>query len=178
VYTLAKSAEKYFRDYVRGGGKDNRKKQVARMIEFLDWAESVDNVRALHGLGKNHVIGFWKSHRELSDATAYKYWLAISKLWEWLDKHEAPPKPFKADKRLLPKPEQNPAGNFFPNIGSAIKFTRESQSMSLLKLANLTGCDLMAIEEIEAGNLLNASTSDVQNLLGILGIQLFVPRNK
>jgi hypothetical protein len=71
VFTLAKSAEKYFRDYVRGGGKDNRKKQVARMIEFLDWAESANEVRSLHGLGKNHVIGFWKSHRELSEATAY-----------------------------------------------------------------------------------------------------------
>lgn len=178
MYTLAKSAEKYFRDYVRGGGKDNRKKQVARMIEFLDWAESVDNVRALHGLGKNHVIGFWKSHRELSEATAYKYWLAISKLWEWLGKHEAPPKPFKADNRLLPKFEQNSAGHFFRDSGSAIKSARESQSMSVLKLGNLTGCDLMAIEEIEAGNLSNASASDVQNLLGILGIQLFVPSNK
>ena len=178
MYTLAKSAEKYFRDYVRGGGKDNRKKQVARMIEFLDWAESVDNVRALHGLGKNHVIGFWKSHRELSDATAYKYWLAISKLWEWLGKHETPPKPFKADKRLLPKSEQHPDWNFFKEIGLAIKSARESQSMSVLKLSNLTGCDLMMIEEIEAGNLSNTSASDIQNLLGILGIQLFVPRNK
>jgi hypothetical protein len=178
VYTLAKSAEKYFRDYVRGGGKDNRKKQVSRMIEFLDWAESVDNVRALHGLGKNHVIGFWKSHRELSEATAYKYWLAISKLWEWLGKHEAPPKPFKGDKLQLPKSAQNLAGNFFPDVGSAIKSARELQSMSVLKLANLTGFDLMVIEEIEAGNLSNASASDIQNLLGILGIQLFVPRNK
>jgi hypothetical protein len=178
VYTLAKSAEKYFRDYVRGGGKDNRKKQVSRMIEFLDWAESVDNVRALHGLGKNHVIGFWKSHRELSEATAYKYWLAISKLWEWLGKHEAPPKPFKGDKQLLPKSVQNPAGNYFKDIGFAIKSARELQSMSVLKLANLTGFDLMVIEEIEVGNLSNASASDVQNLLGILGIQLFVPRNK
>lgn len=148
------------------------------MIEFLDWAESVDNVRALHGLGKNHVIGFWKSHRELSEATAYKYWLAISKLWEWLGKHEAPPKPFKADQRLLPKSAQNLAGNFFCDYGSAIKSARESQSMSVLKLGNLTGCDLMVIGEIEAGNLSNASASDIQNLLGILGIQLFVPRNK
>ena len=178
MYTLAKSAEKYFRDYVRGGGKDNRKKQVARMIEFLDWAESVDNVRALHGLGKNHVIGFWKSHRELSDATAYKYWLAISKLWEWLGKHEAPPKPFKADQRLLPKSKQHPAGNLFREIGLATKFARESQSMSELKLGNLTGCDLMAIEEIEAGNLSNASALDVQNMLRILGIELFVPNYK
>ncbi len=178
MYTLAKSAEKYFRDYVRGGGKDNRKKQVARMIEFLDWAESVENVRALHGLGKNHVIGFWKSHRELSEATAYKYWLAISKLWEWLGKHEPPPKPYKADKRLLPKSEQHPAGIFFRDSGLAIKFARETQSMSVLKLANLTGCNLMKIEEIEAGNLSNASALDVQNLLEILGIQLFVSVHK
>ncbi|MDD5277848.1 MAG: hypothetical protein PHR16_17460, partial [Methylovulum sp.] len=79
MLTLASKAEDYFRNYVRGGGKDNRKKQVSRIIKFLDWVESTQNVISLHSLGKRHVVNFWKAHPELSEATANKYWLGISK---------------------------------------------------------------------------------------------------
>ncbi|NOU12471.1 MAG: hypothetical protein HOO92_00685 [Methylococcaceae bacterium] len=79
---LANSAQPYFRNYVRGGGKDFRKKQVTRIIEFLDWIEENEGVISLGRIGKKHVIGFWKSHTHLSDSTANKYWLALCKLWD------------------------------------------------------------------------------------------------
>jgi hypothetical protein len=150
--TLAKQAEKFFMDYVRGGGKQNRKKQVVRIIEFLDWLESTEKVKSMHGIGKNHVIGFWKSHRDLSDATAYKYWLGLCKLWEWLGKHEEPPKPFKQ------------------GIESEIKKPVEYPVIPELSIANMTGCEPWIIAEIESGKL-DFSFMDIDLLLKTLGIQ-------
>ena len=52
MLTLAKSAQHYFGDHVRGGGKASRKIEVTRIIAFLDWVESTEKVYGLHGLGK------------------------------------------------------------------------------------------------------------------------------
>ncbi len=172
MFTLAKSAEKYFKDYVRGGGKANRKIQVSRIIEFLDWAESTENVISLYGLGRKHVIGFWKSHRELSDDTAYKYWLGISKLWEWIGKHNAPPKPFKMNSGSAVSPENG--GLIFSEFSQAIKTARELKDLSIQKLANLSGCEAMVVNEIESGVYVNAAVSDIQNLLRILNIKFSI----
>ena len=172
MFTLAKSAEKYFRDYVRGGGKDNRKIQVSRIIEFLDWAESTEKVISLHGLGRKHVIGFWKAHRELSEDTAYKYWLGISKLWEWIGKHDAPPKPFKINTDSTINRED--AGTIFSELSQAIKAARELNGLSIQRLANLSGCEAMVVNEIEAGNYENTKISELQNILRILNIHLSI----
>jgi hypothetical protein len=168
MHTLAKQAEKFFMEYLRGGGKQNRKKQVVRIIEFLDWIESTEKVKSLHGIGKNHVIGFWKSHRDLSDATAYKYWLGLCKLWEWLGKHEEPPKPFKQ----CAEPEiKNPAEYpVIQELSVAIKTVREKRELSIHKLANLTGCEPWLIEAIESGKL-DFSFADIDILVKTLGIQ-------
>ncbi len=168
MLTLAKQAEKFFMDYVRGGGKQNRKKQVVRIIEFLDWIESTEKVNSLQGIGKNHVIGFWKSHRDLSDATAYKYWLALCKLWEWLGKHETPPKPFKQGiESEIKKPVEYPV---IPELSVTIKTVREKREVSIHKLANLTGCEPWIIAEIESGKL-DFSFMDIDLLLKTLEIQ-------
>jgi hypothetical protein len=35
MFTLAKESERYFMDYERGGGKENRKKRVQGLLSFL-----------------------------------------------------------------------------------------------------------------------------------------------
>ncbi len=153
MLTLAKSAEPYFRQYVRSGGKQNRKKQVSRITEFLDWAEANEKVRSLHGLGKRHVINFWKANRLFSAETAYKYWLGIRQLWVWIGKHDLPPEP----RNDLPgtlvaviSSEQD-TYKFFDDLSVAIRFAREHQSLSHKKLANLTGLEASLLENIENG---------------------------
>lgn len=149
MLTLAKSAEKYFRDYVRGGGKENRKKQVTRIIEFLDWTESSMKVTSIHRLGKRHVIEFWVSHRDFSDETAYKYWLGISKLWEWLGKHEEPPKPHKLKTDITETDNSNET--VYKEISVAIKAAREIRNLTIMQLANKSGYEAMLITDIENG---------------------------
>ena len=132
---------------MRGGGKENRKKQVSRIVEFLDWVESTEKVISLHGLGKRHVIGFWKAHRDFSDETAYKYWLGIAKLWQWIGKHEEPPEPHKVQtfqKSVL-------KDTVFTEISTAIKCARESKNLSIPQLANMTGLEINLIADIEIG---------------------------
>lgn len=41
------------------------------------------------------MIRYWKAHADMNEATAYKYWLGIGKLWKWLGKPEDPPRPRK-----------------------------------------------------------------------------------
>ena len=91
--TWVSELQAHTHDYVRRGGKQNRKKQVALIMDFLEYTDSTEKLTSLHRLGKRHVINFWKSHRNLSDKVAYDYWLGICKLWTWIDKPEKPPKP-------------------------------------------------------------------------------------
>jgi len=79
--------------YVSRGGKQNRKKQVSLIVNFLEFTASQENFVSINRLGNRHVINFWKAHRDLPDKTAYDYWLGICKLWEWIGKNEKPPKP-------------------------------------------------------------------------------------
>jgi len=166
MLTLAKKSENYFRDYVRGGGKENRKKQVSRIVEFLDWVESTEKVISLHCLGKRHVIGFWKAHRHFSDETAYKYWLGIAKLWQWIGKHEEPPEPHKV--QTFQKSVLN--DTVFMEISTAIKCARESKNLSIPQLANLSGCETLLIADIESGKT-DVLLSDILCLFEILKIK-------
>lgn len=166
---LAKSAERYFHNYVRGGNKDNRKKQVTRISHFLDWAEETHKVRSLHGLGKRHVIGFWKANRNLSESTRYKYWLGLCKLWAWLGKHEEPPKPFTAD-------QLNKAATLEPeptDPSAAIKAARETKLMSIEDLAALSAVDVERIEAIESGNW-EPYPADTLRLMKKIGIRFVI----
>ena len=92
--TLAEQINKYAHQYKRHGGKRNRQQQVMRIIKFLDWIEAQGQVNSLNQLGKRHVILYWKHTRDLSKQTRYGYWLAISILWNWIDKPDKPPVPF------------------------------------------------------------------------------------
>jgi hypothetical protein len=169
MLTLARKSENYFRDYVRGGGKENRKRQVSRIIEFLDWVESTEKVISLHGLGKRHVIGFWKAHRYFSDETAYKYWLGISKLWEWIGKHEEPPAPHKS--QIFQKPVLNVM--VFTAISTAIKGARESKNLSIPQLANMTGLEINLIADIENGKT-DFVFADLLKIIEFLKIEILL----
>ena len=81
-------------DYVKKGGKQNRRKQAKRMIALGVCAEKL-GCKHLSELGKRHVIEFWKSHRDLSEAVQYQHFLAFRELWQRSGKSGEPPKPKK-----------------------------------------------------------------------------------
>ena len=162
--TWVSELQAHTHDYVRRGGKQNRKKQVSLIIDFLEYTDSTEKLTSLHRLGKRHVINFWKSHRNLSDKVAYDYWLGICKLWVWIDKPEKPPKPNNFV-------EQDIISNgVFTEISSAIKAARESSNYSIQKLANISGLESELIENIESGQT-NIQLSDILCLLEILKIK-------
>lgn len=95
---LADEISRLAHRYVRKGGKEHRRKQVRRMLLFVEWVETQESVGHPARLGKRHVIRFWEAHRSLSDQTRYQYWLAFCELWRWLKKPGKPPRPFEGIK--------------------------------------------------------------------------------
>ena len=172
--TWAKELKAHTHDYVRRGGKENRRKQVSRIIKFLRFTDSNEKITSLHRLGKRHVIEFWKANRDLSDKTANDYWLGICELWEWIGKPDEPPKPHKKSQNI-DKNSDSP-DLMFSMFSNVIKAARESKQMSIQKLANLSGCETTVIVEIEADEYGNATVSDVQNLLRILNINFVIEK--
>jgi len=81
-------------DYVRKGGKQNRRKQAKRKIALGACAEKI-GCRHIGELGKRHVIEFWKSNRDLSEPVQYQHFLAFRELWRLSQKSGEPPKPKK-----------------------------------------------------------------------------------
>lgn len=91
---ILREVELLTREYVRKGGKNNRRQQRARMLAFaLFCAEQGQN--SLGQIGKAHVISYWKATRHLSDTTRYSHWRALVKLWQLSGKTEQPPTPDK-----------------------------------------------------------------------------------
>lgn len=173
--TWARELESYTHDYVRRGGKQNRRKQVSLIEDFLEYTDARERVTSLHRIGARQVINFWKAHRNLSEKTAYDYWLGLCKLWEWTGKPGQPPKPHKRS-----EPTEDPAPTAvnplsFPNIAQAIRAARKTKNLTCQQLANLSGCELITLEEIEAGTYDGAKVSDIQHLFRILDIQLVIP---
>jgi len=90
-------------DYVRKGGKKNRRKQAKRMIALGAFSETL-GCRCMGELGKRHIIAFYKYHRHFSDAVLYQHYLAFRKLYELASKPNDPPAPFFDDReRSEPK---------------------------------------------------------------------------
>jgi hypothetical protein len=168
--TWAEELKSHTHDYVRRGGKQNRKKQVSLIIDFLEYTDSQEKITSLHRLGSRHIVNFWKSHRNLSEKTSYDYWLGMCKLWEWIGKPGKPPEPHKRGEASETESSNNKST--FTEISQAVRSARESRNWSVQKLANLSGCESMIIEDIEKGK--PASTIDLQNLLNILKMTLFV----
>jgi hypothetical protein len=177
--TWAKKLESYTHDYVRRGGKQNRRKQVSLIVNFLEFTDAQEGLTSLHRLGKRHVINFWKTHRDMPEKSAYDYWLGLCQLWSWLGKPEKPPRPHKMD-AYSDDPEANEDQPnvvlCFTEFSAAIKTARETKGMPILKLANLSGCDSTILNEIEAGQYGAVTISDIQNLLKILSVNLTLAR--
>ncbi len=173
--TWAKELESYTHDYVRRGGKQNRRKQVSLIVNFLEFTDAQEGLTSLHRLGKRHVINFWKGHRDMPEKSAYDHWLGLCQLWSWLGKPEKPPRPHKM---TIQDSTSDHVGQqtvtCFKEFSTAIKTAREAKGMPILKLANLLGCDPKTIEEIESGTYDNLAASEIQHVFGILNIRLTI----
>jgi hypothetical protein len=175
--TWAEELKSYTHDYVRRGGKQNRRKQVSLIVDFLEYTAAQERVTSLHRIGARQVIRFWKAHRELSENTAYDYWLGLCKLWEWTGKPGKPPKPHQRS-----EPAEDPVQTgvnqlSFPDIAQAIRAARETRNLTVQQLANLSGCEAAMLEAIEAAAYDHARVSDIQHLFRILTIELTINRS-
>ena len=94
--TLSKQVIGLSRRYVSKGSKENRRRQLRRILLFVEWLETQEPGRDLAQLGKRHIINFWQAHRHLTDKTRYEYWLALCVLWKLMEKPGKPPRPFVA----------------------------------------------------------------------------------
>ncbi|WP_036250261.1 helix-turn-helix transcriptional regulator [Methylobacter sp. BBA5.1] len=171
----ARELESYTHDYVRRGGKQNRRKQVSLIINFLEFTDAQEGLTSLHRLGKRHVINFWKAHRDMPEKSAYDYWLGLCQLWSWLGKSEKPPRPHNhssviACSVMVSSEQQNDDLKTFGSLSETIKAAREARGMPIQKLANMTGCEVAVIGAIESGHY-SDSFLEVQNLLEALGIR-------
>ena len=169
--TLVNALQLKFNDHVRGGGKQTRKIEVARMKEFLEFAETYEGVRTLQSLGKNQVIGFWKSHRELSDETAYKYWLAIRKIWEWTGKKGLPPEPFKQTTVSENLQKKALVAAHHSDFLLAFQQAFLRKKISPLMLANKTGLDEHEITDALEGRATGA-IGQMADIVKALSIQI------
>lgn len=95
------------RNYVRSGGKDNRRQQLQRILAFTSFCRNSGVVRVAQ-IGQKHVMSYYRHNKHLSHTTLYNHFLAISKLFDMASKKQ-PPRPFK-------KPI-----NSFINISNPIK---------------------------------------------------------
>jgi hypothetical protein len=162
--TWVEELQTHTHDYVRRGGKQNRKKQVSLIMDFLEYTDSTEKLSSLHRLGKRHVINFWKSHRNMSEKVSYDYWLGICKLWVWIDKPEKPPKPNNFVE------SDTMSNRVFTEISAVIKASRESHKYTIHKLANISGLESELIASIESGET-NIKLMDILRLFDILEIK-------
>jgi len=143
-------------------------------LELTDFQEVLTS---LYHLDKRHVINFWKAHRDMPEKSAYDHWLGFCQLWIWLGKSEKPPRPHKMI-ALSENPGTDEANHHtalcFTELSAAIKSAREANDMPIPKLANLSGCDPMVIDESETGQYGSATISNVQDILKILNITLTI----
>lgn len=91
---LVNTVRELTHDYVRKGGKANRKQQRDRMLAFARHAQALGACE-MGQVGARHVIRYWKDHRALSDATLLNHWYALCVLWKLSGKDGEPPKPWK-----------------------------------------------------------------------------------
>jgi len=94
---------KVSRDFVRRGGKQNRRKQFSRMLSFAAYCEARCPGISLAQVGGRHVIGYYKSLQHLSWTTREAHYYAIASLFQLAGK-SSPPRPFK--NRKIPNSDE------------------------------------------------------------------------
>lgn len=90
--------------YVRHGGKDNRRQQVARLVKACAWIVEHHHVHRVAEIGKRQIIDFYRNHREMSPRTTMGYFYAFCELWTWLGRPSEPPRPLVT---VVPKQIKN-----------------------------------------------------------------------
>lgn len=89
---IEKEVRAFTRQWIRKGGKDNRRQQYARMITFAKHAAAA-GVHSMAEVGRKQVIGYWKDHEDLAPSTLYNHWRAIAILWQLAGLRGVPIKP-------------------------------------------------------------------------------------
>lgn len=84
--------ERLTNSYAAKGGSDNTKQQRARMLAFARHCEQL-GAYSMAQVGRDHVIKWWKTHRDLTDRTLYEHHRAICILWRLAGKAGQPPTP-------------------------------------------------------------------------------------
>lgn len=97
--SLVQQVELMTNDYVRKGGKDNRRQQRSTMMAFAAHAEA-SGARRMAQVGHSHVIRYWKAHRGLSEATKYSHWRALCILWKLAKKPGGPPRAWSKNSEM------------------------------------------------------------------------------
>jgi len=87
-----KEVEYLSHQYARSGGKKNRKMQRTRMIEFAKFVQKMGCKHA-GGMGKRHVILYYKSIANFKESTQYNHWRALCALWKLLGRADEPHRP-------------------------------------------------------------------------------------
>lgn len=87
------------RNYVRSGGKDNRRQQLQRILAFTSFCRDSGVVRVAQ-IGQKHVMSYYRHNKHMSYSTLYNHFLAIYKLFNLAGKKE-PPRPYKKTKSSL-----------------------------------------------------------------------------
>ena len=82
------------RDYVRKGGKKNRRQQHKRMLEFGLFCRDNLKTPSLAAVGKRHVVRYYKSIDSFSDTTRLSHYYALKTLFLLAGK-SPPVRPFQ-----------------------------------------------------------------------------------
>ena len=80
--------------YLRHGGKQNRRQQIARLKFACNWIATTHKINRLEQIGKRQIVDFYRNHRHLKQTTLNGYYYAFITLWEWLEKPGKPPEPY------------------------------------------------------------------------------------
>lgn len=101
-HSLITEVEQLTHAYVSKGGKDNRKQQRSRMLEFAEHA-AILQARSMGQVGGKHVISYWKAKRDLQDTTLRSHWYSLCTLWALAGKQGKPPQPKRQKPTLKEK---------------------------------------------------------------------------
>lgn len=81
-------------NYLRQGGKTNRRETVRVLVRILDDIRTHEGCTPAQ-IGRKQVIGYYK-RQQLSAETLRRHHAAIALLWKWLDRVSEPPRPRQA----------------------------------------------------------------------------------
>ena len=174
---VEEATSRFFDEYLKRGSKAYRREKFSRLSEFLNWVETEKKVKGLGQIGTKHIIDFWRSHRDYSDNTKHKYWLAIKDMWDFLDFAGVPPKPLLSVELLEKEKKRSEIKNSlektFTDFGSALRESMRLNRIELMMLSNSTGIEPRIIDDITSGRVI-ASASQLNDLMKAFGVMFSI----